>query len=55
MTPPRGSKVGITPGRLDAYHADVPVEVRLFKLTEEVGEVAEAFIGMQGLFPELPK
>jgi NTP pyrophosphatase (non-canonical NTP hydrolase) len=26
-----------------------PVEVRLLKLTEEVGEVADAFIGMHGL------
>jgi NTP pyrophosphatase (non-canonical NTP hydrolase) len=36
-------------GRLDAYHGDVPAEVRLLKLTEEVGEVADAFIGMHGL------
>lgn len=36
-------------GRLDAYHGDVPAEVRLLKLTEEVGEAAEAFIGMRGL------
>ncbi|MGH3208144.1 MAG: MazG-like family protein [Trebonia sp.] len=36
-------------GRLAAYHGDVPPEVRLLKLTEEVGEVADAFIGMQGL------
>ena len=36
-------------GQLSAYHEDVPAEVRLLKLTEEVGEVAEAFIGMQGL------
>ena len=36
-------------GRLHAYHGDVPVEVRLLKLTEEVGEAAEAFIGMHGL------
>jgi NTP pyrophosphatase (non-canonical NTP hydrolase) len=27
----------------------VPLEVRILKLTEEVGEVAEAFIGMRGL------
>jgi NTP pyrophosphatase (non-canonical NTP hydrolase) len=27
--------------------------VRLLKLTEEVGEVADAFIGMHGLFSEL--
>ncbi len=36
-------------GQLCAYHRDVPAEVRLLKLTEEVGEVAEAFIGMHGL------
>jgi len=36
-------------GRLHAYHGDVPAEVRLLKLTEEVGEAAEAFIGMRGL------
>lgn len=35
--------------QLYAYHGDVPVEVQLLKLTEEVGEVAEAFIGMHGL------
>ncbi len=34
---------------LHAYHGDVPAEVRLLKLTEEVGEAAEAFIGMRGL------
>lgn len=36
-------------GRLHAYHGEVPVEIRLLKLTEEVGEAAEALIGMQGL------
>jgi NTP pyrophosphatase (non-canonical NTP hydrolase) len=36
-------------GRLHAYHGDVPAEIRLLKLTEEVGEVADAFIGMHGL------
>jgi NTP pyrophosphatase (non-canonical NTP hydrolase) len=36
-------------GRLHSYHRDVPAEVRLLKLTEEVGEAAEAFIGMRGL------
>jgi NTP pyrophosphatase (non-canonical NTP hydrolase) len=36
-------------GQLYAYHGDVPAEVRLLKLTEEVGEVADAFIGMHGL------
>ena len=34
---------------LHACHADVPIEIRLLKLTEEVGEAAEAFIGMHGL------
>jgi NTP pyrophosphatase (non-canonical NTP hydrolase) len=36
-------------GQLYAYHGEVPAEVRLLKLTEEVGEVAEAFTGMHGL------
>jgi hypothetical protein len=35
---------------LHARHADVPVEIRLLKLTEVVGDAAEAFIGMHGLF-----
>jgi len=35
--------------RLHAHHGEVPVEIRLLKLTEEVGEAAEALIGMQGL------
>jgi NTP pyrophosphatase (non-canonical NTP hydrolase) len=35
--------------RLYNYHGDVPVEARLLKLTEEVGEVAEAYIGLQGM------
>jgi NTP pyrophosphatase (non-canonical NTP hydrolase) len=35
--------------RLHEYHGDVPVEVRILKLTEEVGEAAEALIGVQGL------
>lgn len=36
-------------GRLHTCHGDVSTEVRLLKLTEEVGEAAEAFIGMHGL------
>jgi NTP pyrophosphatase (non-canonical NTP hydrolase) len=36
-------------GRLHAYHGDVAVEFRLLKLTEEVGEVAEAFFGVHGM------
>jgi NTP pyrophosphatase (non-canonical NTP hydrolase) len=36
-------------GQLYAHHEDVPVEIRLLKLTEEVGEVAEAFLGVHGL------
>jgi NTP pyrophosphatase (non-canonical NTP hydrolase) len=35
--------------RLHQYHDDVPMEVRILKLTEEVGEAAEALIGMRGL------
>jgi hypothetical protein len=35
--------------QLHAYHGNVPVEIRLLKLTEEVGEVAEAFLGVHGL------
>lgn len=35
--------------RLHDCHGDIPLEVRLLKLTEEVGEAAEAFIGMRGL------
>jgi NTP pyrophosphatase (non-canonical NTP hydrolase) len=35
--------------RLYDYHGDVPLEARLLKLTEEIGEVAEAYIGIQGL------
>jgi NTP pyrophosphatase (non-canonical NTP hydrolase) len=34
---------------LHEYHGEVPLEVRILKLTEEVGEVAEAFIGVRGL------
>ena len=34
---------------LHACHGEVPVEISLLKLTEETGEVAEAFIGMHGL------
>ena len=35
--------------RLHEHHGEVPLEVRIPKLTEEVGEVTEAFIGMHGL------
>jgi NTP pyrophosphatase (non-canonical NTP hydrolase) len=35
--------------RLHEFHGDVPVEMRLLKITEEVGEAAEALIGMRGL------
>jgi NTP pyrophosphatase (non-canonical NTP hydrolase) len=35
-------------GRLYEHHGEVPAEVRLLKVTEEVGEAAEALIGMQG-------
>ena len=36
-------------GKLHAHYRDVPVEIRLLKLTEEVGETAEAFMGVHGL------
>jgi len=36
-------------GKLHDHHGDVPAEVRLLKLTEEVGEAAEAFLGLHGL------
>jgi NTP pyrophosphatase (non-canonical NTP hydrolase) len=35
--------------RLHRYHEDVPAEIRLLKLTEEVGEAADALIAMRGL------
>jgi NTP pyrophosphatase (non-canonical NTP hydrolase) len=35
--------------RLHEHHGDVPLEIRILKLTEEIGEVAEAFIGVHGL------
>ncbi len=41
--------------RLHEHHGEVPVEVRILKLTEEIGEAAEAPIGMKGLFSELPR
>ncbi len=34
---------------LHACHREVSVEIRVLKLAEEVGEAAEAFIGMHGL------
>ena len=36
-------------GQLHEHHGDVPVEIRLLKLTEEIGEVADAFLGVHGL------
>lgn len=39
-------------GRLHDHHGDVSAEVRLLKLTEEVGEAAEAFsaaVAMTGI------
>ena len=36
-------------GQLHEIHGDVPMEVRILKLTEEVGEAAEALIGLRGL------
>ena len=38
-------------GQLHGHHSDVPVEIRLLKLTEEIGEVADAFLGVHGLNP----
>jgi NTP pyrophosphatase (non-canonical NTP hydrolase) len=38
-------------GRLTDWLGEIPVEVQLLKLSEEVGEVAEAYIGMTGLNP----
>jgi NTP pyrophosphatase (non-canonical NTP hydrolase) len=36
-------------GRLTEWLGDVPIEAQLLKLSEEVGEVAEAYLGMTGL------
>ncbi|HEY0933947.1 MAG TPA: MazG-like family protein [Trebonia sp.] len=38
-------------GRLTEWLGEVPVEAQLLKLSEEVGEVAEAYLGMTGLNP----
>ena len=35
-------------GRLTEWLGDVPVEAQLLKLAEEVGEVAEAYLGLNG-------
>lgn len=35
--------------RLHEHHGDMSAEVRILKLTEEVGEAAEALIGLRGL------
>lgn len=34
--------------QLHEHHGAVPTEVQILKLTEEVGEAAEAYIGMNG-------
>ncbi|HEV2375053.1 MAG TPA: MazG-like family protein [Streptosporangiaceae bacterium] len=34
--------------RLHEFHGDMPAEIRILKLTEEVGEAAQALIGMRG-------
>jgi NTP pyrophosphatase (non-canonical NTP hydrolase) len=34
--------------QLHEYHGDVAIEVRLLKLTEGVGEAADAFLGVHG-------
>jgi hypothetical protein len=36
-------------GRLREWLGDVPMEAQLLKMAEEVGEVAEAYLGMSGL------
>jgi NTP pyrophosphatase (non-canonical NTP hydrolase) len=41
-------------GRLHEHHGEVPAEVRLLKLTEEVGEAAEALLGMHGVNSRKP-
>lgn len=38
-------------GRLTEWLGEVPVEAQLLKLSEEVGEVAEAYLGVNGLNP----
>jgi predicted house-cleaning noncanonical NTP pyrophosphatase (MazG superfamily)/NTP pyrophosphatase (non-canonical NTP hydrolase) len=38
-------------GRLTEWLGDVPVEAQLLKMSEEVGEAAEAYLGMTGLNP----
>lgn len=38
-------------GRLTEWLGEVPIEAQLLKLSEEVGEVAEAYLGMTGLNP----
>ena len=38
-------------GRLSEWLGEMPVEAQLLKLSEEVGEVAEAYLGMTGLNP----
>jgi len=38
-------------GRLTEWLGEAPIESQLLKLSEEVGEVAEAYLGMTGLNP----
>jgi hypothetical protein len=35
--------------RLHEHHGDMPLEMRILKITEEADEVAEAFIGVRRL------
>jgi NTP pyrophosphatase (non-canonical NTP hydrolase) len=35
--------------RLHEFHREVPTEMGILKLTEEIGEAAEALIGMRGM------
>jgi hypothetical protein len=38
-------------GRLAEWLGEVPIEAQLLKMSEEVGEAAEAYLGMTGLNP----
>src|SRR6185437_4878729 len=44
-----GDAVWDEAGRLTEWLGEVPIEAQLLKLSEEVGEVAEAYLGLTGL------
>jgi cytidylate kinase/NTP pyrophosphatase (non-canonical NTP hydrolase) len=44
-----GEQMWTQVSRLNDYHRDATVEIRLLKLTEEIGEVADAYLGVHGL------